>query len=205
MDKAIFDMQGIGKRVSSLRKKNSMTQMELADRLGISYQAISNWERGLTMPDISKLPDLAQIFSISIDGILGDGTKIIERVIADKKPGKDLTVDKLIEIAPILKPEQVDKLVDSVNNGFTDDQASKLIPLMSFEGEYEYSNEELIDKFYLKDRINFFFVLVSVVSREKLLDLATSKEQNHYRIRAFEDNMISFYTVLSHHSVIKEV
>ena len=39
-----------------------MTQMELADRMGISFQVVSNWERGNSMPDISKLPELAEIF-----------------------------------------------------------------------------------------------------------------------------------------------
>lgn len=42
----MFNMQKIGNQISSLRKKQNMTQMELADRLGISYQAVSNWERG---------------------------------------------------------------------------------------------------------------------------------------------------------------
>lgn len=44
-----------------------MTQMELADKLDISFQAVSNWERGNTMPDISKFPELAEIFHISVD------------------------------------------------------------------------------------------------------------------------------------------
>ena len=61
----MFDMKQIGKKITDLRKANNMTQMELADKLGISFQAVSNWERGNTMPDISKLPELAEIFQIS--------------------------------------------------------------------------------------------------------------------------------------------
>ena len=42
----MFDMKQIGKNITNLRKTNNMTQMELADKLGISFQAVSNWERG---------------------------------------------------------------------------------------------------------------------------------------------------------------
>ena len=61
----MFDMTKVGKRIVQLRKGNNITQMGLADQLGVSFQAISNWERGHTMPDISKLPELARIFNRS--------------------------------------------------------------------------------------------------------------------------------------------
>ena len=43
----MFSMQEIGKRILNLRKDRNMTQMDLADQLGISYQAVSSWERGV--------------------------------------------------------------------------------------------------------------------------------------------------------------
>lgn len=55
----MFDTENIGMRISELRKAKNMTQMELADHMNISFQAVSNWERGNSMPDISKLPELA--------------------------------------------------------------------------------------------------------------------------------------------------
>ena len=45
----MFSMEKIGIRISTLRKQQNMTQMELADRLGISFQAVSNWERGVSL------------------------------------------------------------------------------------------------------------------------------------------------------------
>ena len=42
----MFDTKIIGKKIAALRKAKDMTQMELADKLGISFQAVSNWERG---------------------------------------------------------------------------------------------------------------------------------------------------------------
>lgn len=84
----MFDMQKIGKKISSLRKEKGLTQMELADRMNISYQAVSNWERGNTMPDISKLPELAEIFGVSIEELLCDDRKgkLVEEISEDKVP-----------------------------------------------------------------------------------------------------------------------
>ncbi|KOP81223.1 helix-turn-helix domain-containing protein [Cytobacillus solani] len=48
-----------------MRKDNQLTQMGVADKLGVTYQAISNWERGETMPDITKLPELAVVLGVS--------------------------------------------------------------------------------------------------------------------------------------------
>ena len=82
----MFDMQKIGRKIAELRKQKSMTQMELADRMNISYQAVSNWERGNTMPDISKLPELAEIFGVSMEEILCDErrAKIVEELAEGK-------------------------------------------------------------------------------------------------------------------------
>lgn len=57
----------IGKKIKHLRCKASLTQEQLANRLGVSAQAVSKWENAVTMPDISLLPSIAEIFGISID------------------------------------------------------------------------------------------------------------------------------------------
>lgn len=57
----------IGAKIKSLRLANSMTQEQLAQKLGVSAQAISKWESGTNIPDIQMLPCLAVIFGISID------------------------------------------------------------------------------------------------------------------------------------------
>lgn len=57
----------MGNKIRALRYKASMTQEELAEELGVSAQAVSKWENGVTMPDISLLPALAEVFGVSID------------------------------------------------------------------------------------------------------------------------------------------
>ena len=61
----------IGKRIAANRKRMGMTQEQLAERLGITAQAISKWENDQSCPDISMLPTLADIFGISTDALLG--------------------------------------------------------------------------------------------------------------------------------------
>ena len=55
------------------RKKMGMTQSELSEKLNISPQAVSNWERGETLPDVSILLDLAETLHCSVDAILSGG------------------------------------------------------------------------------------------------------------------------------------
>lgn len=57
----------IGARIKSLRLSHSMTQEQLAQKLGVSAQAVSKWESGTNMPDIQLLPDLSVIFGVTID------------------------------------------------------------------------------------------------------------------------------------------
>lgn len=60
----------LGKRIAALRHKNQLTQDELAEKLGISSQAISKWENDQSCPDISSLPLLSKILGISTDELL---------------------------------------------------------------------------------------------------------------------------------------
>ena len=59
-------------KLTILRKKNGLSQEDLADKLGVSRQAISRWELGSTMPDAPNLLKLSDLFSVSIDYLLHD-------------------------------------------------------------------------------------------------------------------------------------
>lgn len=67
----------IGRYLSELRKYYKITQDELAGRLGVTRQAVSKWETGITIPDIEILMRLSEVYGISINDILkADLTKI---------------------------------------------------------------------------------------------------------------------------------
>lgn len=60
----------LGKRIAALRREKDMKQDELAERLGVSPQAVSKWENDQTCPDISALPLLAKALGVSVDELL---------------------------------------------------------------------------------------------------------------------------------------
>lgn len=60
----------IGELIYSLRKEKQLTQQQLADLMNISDKAVSKWERGLGCPDVSLLPELAEIFGVSLEVLL---------------------------------------------------------------------------------------------------------------------------------------
>ncbi len=63
-------MLKIGGKIKELRKAHDVTQEKLADYLNISYQAVSKWENGFALPDITLLPKLANFFGVSTDELL---------------------------------------------------------------------------------------------------------------------------------------
>ena len=115
----MFDTVKVGRIISQKRKEHNMTQMQLADALGISFQAVSNWERGNSMPDISKLPELAELFGCSIEELLGGGASAgnVEKLAKGK--GQGLSLGEIAEVAPVLTPEVLDEAVESARRGDT--------------------------------------------------------------------------------------
>lgn len=62
--------QTLGMMISSLRKEKGMTQLELAEKMGVTDKAVSKWERDLSFPDINSIPKLAEVFEISVDELM---------------------------------------------------------------------------------------------------------------------------------------
>ncbi len=60
----------IGEKIKELRKSQDVTQEKLADYLNISYQAVSKWENGLALPDLSLIPALSNFFGVTSDYLL---------------------------------------------------------------------------------------------------------------------------------------
>ena len=70
-----MDQIKIGRFIAACRKRANLTQLQLADRLGITDKAVSKWERGITMPDTSIMLELCDILGISVNELLS-GEKI---------------------------------------------------------------------------------------------------------------------------------
>ena len=104
----MFDTMKIAAVIKQARIDRNMTQMNLADAMGVSYQAVSNWERGNSMPDIAKLEDLCAALGITVEQLLGmenPTTAVVQKVIRQE----ELTAEELTEVAPALTPKELKK------------------------------------------------------------------------------------------------
>ncbi|MCI8443314.1 MAG: helix-turn-helix transcriptional regulator [Provencibacterium sp.] len=82
-------------RIRLLRKSYNYNQQELAGRLGVSKQSVSNWENGNILPSIDMLIKLAKLFSVSTDYILGLDNRLTIDITG-------LTVEKVSHIQQII-------------------------------------------------------------------------------------------------------
>lgn len=85
----------IGSNIKKLRKQKNLTQEQVAQILGVSYQAVSRWENNANTPDIALLPQIALIFGVSIDTLFAED---IEKVPDDLPYIKDDDVIRIIQM-----------------------------------------------------------------------------------------------------------
>ena len=95
----------LNEKLISLRKKNKLTQIQVAEALTVSRQAISNWETGAVLPSTDNLIALSRLYQVPVDHLLNDDADLIpvpvEEKEVDKKeeappePAKSTTYSKL--------------------------------------------------------------------------------------------------------------
>ena len=71
----------IGNKIRELRKQRGITQEQLAESIGISFQAVSKWENNIALPDITLVPVLASYFGVSMDELFDFNLKEIEHAV----------------------------------------------------------------------------------------------------------------------------
>ena len=171
----MFDMRKIGKRIAELRKLKNITQMALADMMGISFQAVSNWERGESMPDISKLGELSEIFGVSIDDILCNkrAAEIVEEISAGEKLS-DITPEELAEAVPLMAPEQAEESIKENKEKMTISQLAALAPFMNEDDLGEMAKEAVKNGGTLED----IAVLAAFMNEDDLGEIAEEAIKN---------------------------
>ena len=127
-------MLQLGEKIKSLRKQKNISQEVFANYLGVSFQAVSKWENGNTMPDVTMIPAIASFFGVSTDELfdfnLYETEKRVEEIVSehsrywhtDKKkaeqiirdglkkyPGNDILLNCLIGVLEL--PERSDEVI----------------------------------------------------------------------------------------------
>lgn len=116
----------IGKSIMNLRKKNGLSQEELAGKIGVARQTISKWELGETSPDLKQARELSKTFNVSLDELTGNDIKevLVEKTSnTEKLAGLILKLVKFIIVFIIVVPillivmRVIFKNIDENNSG----------------------------------------------------------------------------------------
>ena len=97
----------IGEKIMTLRKKNGLSQEELAEKVGVARQTISKWELGETSPDLKQAKELSKIFNVSLDELTDNDIKdvLVEKTSnTEKLAGLILRLIKIIIVFIVLAP-----------------------------------------------------------------------------------------------------
>lgn len=144
----MFDTNKVASNIKNARTKMNMTQMNLADEMGVSYQAVSNWERGNSMPDISKLPELCKILNLSFEELVGEKseqTDITERLMKGEEA--EVSLEEMAQVVPLVTPEKLEVKVEEAINKEEKISFATLIGLAPFMDKERLGKmaEELAD------------------------------------------------------------
>ena len=198
----MLDMNKVAKNIKNARTKKNMTQLELADIVGVSYQAVSNWERGNSMPDIGKISDIAKALDMDVAEFLGNdnGTTAVKKVL-EKSP-EPLTAEELSDVAPMLPPMELaeevkrtsekdqlnlkalvglapfldDEYLDEIVSKFDEANVKDLVPLAPFLSDETLTN---ISKKITSSNIKDLVALAPFMSEDALDEVVSRIEDDN--------------------------
>ena len=188
----------IGNVISEKRKALGLTQQALAEKLHVSFQAISKWENGTSCPDIELLPQIAAILKTTIDSLLGYPSQSVTDY--DKRYGNEeyywgLKPNNLcyeiMRIKPPVKPYKVIDIGCGRRQGtqyFLQETAMMLQRLMTFEQGMSKARE-LADTYGVK--VDFFKADVRDFRLEANYDIIFSSGVFHYIPLELRENVVN--------------
>ncbi|MDE6767903.1 MAG: helix-turn-helix domain-containing protein [Eubacterium sp.] len=170
--------------LKKFRIESKLTQEALANQLGVSFQAVSKWERGDSYPDITMLPVIASFFKVSVDDLLGVNRAENETEIAKLIEDYDNLTDA------ILKKEILDRLIEKAPNDFR-----ILLREMSYLIHFESKTEILprVHSIYENIRQNCTSDKIRLSAKRHIAQLYESLSQDKCNGIAIDDieNMIN--------------
>ncbi len=148
----MIDPHQTGAYIAQLRKERDWTQVELADRLNVTHQAVSRWETGDSFPDLITLAQLAQLFGVRMESLLdGNSTHTSpagtrrDALLAELSAGHaeraaelakvdPSDLETVIKSAPLTRPSLINKVVKNMSEySFSLEQVMGLAPFISQE------------------------------------------------------------------------
>lgn len=127
-----MNQEKIGKFIKNLRKKNNLTQQALADKYNVTYQAVSKWENGKNMPDISLLKQMSKDFNVSLEELFDGEIK--------KKSNKKYIIVGVIGIILILIISFL--IINKNNSDFSFKTISSTCENFNISGSIAYNDKK---------------------------------------------------------------
>lgn len=144
----------VGNKIFGLRKKNNLSQEQLAEKIGVARQTISKWELGETSPDLKQAKELSKIFKVSLDELVDNDMKdlVIEKVSnTERLAGVILNILKLFGMFIILMIILYFVLIINreLNEEKADTEANIVCTLYDEEYSYGFEYNETSGQIYI--------------------------------------------------------
>jgi len=173
----MFDTLQVGKRIREARIKRNLTQTAVADAMGVSFQAVSNWERGNSMPDIAKIPELCELLNVTFDELVGVASPKETRVVKKVMTGETVTPEEAATVAPLLSPETVRESAEQAKER---GESLKLETLLSLAPYLDEDDLDALAKDAVSADLSVLCALAPFLSERTLSDLAKTVEQEDF-------------------------
>lgn len=115
--------QTLGMMIATLRKEKGMTQLDLAEKMGVTDKAVSKWERDLSCPDVNSIPLLAELLGVSVDELMQrkkesvDHSSNIERIVDTAFKGVGLAMGVAVVVLSFLNQIDVKSAIGMLGIG----------------------------------------------------------------------------------------
>lgn len=139
----------LGEKIISERKKCKLSQEDLAEKLGITRQTISNWELNETSPDLKQATKLCDIFNISLDELTGKENTILKKL--DKTEEQSKLIIKLVKTVGITLGTLIFILLCIVSIYIYSTNYYTAEPTATGEGKICYYNGKISDYTVMKN------------------------------------------------------
>ena len=142
-----MDNRVAGRKISALRQARGLTQQQLAAMMSVSHQAVSKWESGLALPDISTMLELTRFFGITVEQLFEEENPLEETTAREAsseennaafepdpaKEVKNMNIQQLLQMAPFMSKAAVEEIALGIEEPISAQQFAKLAPFISAE------------------------------------------------------------------------
>ncbi|MGM9878191.1 MAG: helix-turn-helix transcriptional regulator [Bacilli bacterium] len=212
-----MDQSKIGKFIAKSRRENNLTQQELADKLGVTDRAVSHWENGRSLPDVSLFKKLCEILNISINELINGEKIVIEKeknnyenistannIKKDKKYSRYIIIILFITILLIVSLSYINNYLKTnliTDNDYLYDKVVNIIKHNELKNNPDNIKKDFnvfysYHKFGIEEKGNYKYVYMWIYSISYYIEeenslAISSSSSNAYKVTIKNDNIIN--------------